>query len=217
MGRCSGGAAIMAQTWSYIAAGAVQTGANAIVFVPAGYAAGDLLVICLESSSALISTPTGWTAISAGNYAYAFYKFAGGSEVFTTLSGGSVTAQSVMLCYRGILGIDTSATYASASSTSVTTNTQTTTASDDLVISVFGCSANVNNTITAPGSTTTRINQSATVGSGGGLLIVDENKATAGVTTARTASFSNSVSNGCVSFSFKQSPPPTSIGMSLMF
>jgi len=205
----------MAQNWSYIAAGAIQTGANATVPVPAGYAAGDLLVICLESSSALTSTPTGWTAISAGNYAYAFYKFAGASESSVTLAGGSATARSVMLCYRGIYGIDTSATYASASATSIATNTQTTTAANDLVISVYGCSASVNTTITAPASTTTRINQAAVAGTGGGLLIVDENQATASTTTARTATFSGGNNLGAVAFSFKQQPATSA--MLLMF
>jgi len=205
----------MAQNWSYIAAGAIQTGASATVPVPAGYAAGDLLVICLSSFSALSSTPTGWTAISGGNNAYAFYKFAGASESSVTLAGGSTTSTVVMLCYRGVLSADTSAAYAGTTATTVSTNTQTTTAADDLVISVFGCSATVNNTITAPGSTTSRINQSAFISTNNGLLVVDEDKVTAGTTTARTATFSSSVALGCVSFSFKQKP--STGAMLLMF
>lgn len=201
----------MAQNWSYIGAGAVVLGLNAVVPVPAGYAAGDLLVIC--SNGALPSTPTGWTAISSGAYAYACYKFAGASESSVTLAGGSTTGLSVMLCYRQILSADTSAASASGTSTTVSTNTQTTTATDDLVISIFGCS-NTSATITAPGSTTTRINEASSTYSTG-MLIVDEDKAASGATTARTATFSSTVGSGCISFSFKQKPKVGS--MLLMF
>ena len=205
----------MAQNWSYIGAGALQLGASAVVPVPAGYAAGDLLVIGLSSSSALTSTPTGWTAISGGSNAYAYYKFAGASESSVTLAGGSGVGLSVMLCYRQILSADTSAPYASYTNTTIGTNTQTTTATDDLVISIFGCDSTSSNTITAPGSTTTRINQSAAYSISSGLLIVDEDKAASGATTARTATFSVSVTLGCISFSFKQKPNAGS--MLLMF
>ena len=205
----------MAQNWSYIGAGAIQLGASAVVPVPAGYAAGDLLVIGLSSFGALTSTPTGWTAISGGSNAYAYYKFAGASESSVTLAGGSAVGVSVMLCYRGILSADTSAAYAGATSTTISTNTQTTTATDDLVISIFGCFDTSTNAITAPGSTTTRINQSASYSTNNGLLIVDEDKAASGATTARTATFSVSVTLGCISFSFKQKPKVGS--MLLMF
>ena len=205
----------MAQNWSYIGAGASRLGASAVVPVPAGYAAGDLLVIGLASTIALTSTPTGWTAISGGSYAYAYYKFAGASESSVTLAGGSPLGLSVMLCYRQILSADTSAAYAGATSTTVSTNTQTTTATDDLVISIFGCSNASSTTITAPGSTTTRINQSSVITVNSGLLIVDEDKAASGATTARTATFSGTVFLGCISFSFKQKPKVGS--MLLMF
>ena len=205
----------MAQNWSYIGAGAIQTGSSAVVPVPAGYAAGDLLVIGLSSSTALTSTPPGWTAISGGSSAYAYYKFAASSESSVTLAGGSGVGLSVMLCYRGILSADTSAAYAGVTSTTVSTNTQTTTATDDLVISIFGCDSTSGNTITAPGSTTTRINQSAAYSISSGLLIVDEDKAASGATTARTATFSTTVASGCISFSFKQKPNAGS--MLLMF
>ena len=203
----------MAPNWSYIGAGAIKTGSSAVVPVPAGYAAGDLLVIC--SNGALPSTPTGWTAISSGAYAYAYYKFAASSESSVTLAGGSAVGVSVMLCYRQILSADTSAPYASYTNTTIGTNTQTTTATDDLVISIFGCPSTQSNTITAPGSTTTRINQSAIISTNNGLLIVDEDKAASGVTTSRIATFSTTAALGCISFSFKQKPKVGS--MLLMF
>ena len=49
---------------SFVAAGAVVTGANPTVAVPAGYALKDLLVI-VTTGTATPTTPAGWTSRGA--------------------------------------------------------------------------------------------------------------------------------------------------------
>jgi hypothetical protein len=193
----------MAQTWTFVAAGTVQQGATSVVVpAPAGYASNDLLVICVATNTA-VSTPSGWTAISTnGAYTAAFWKFASASESSVTMSVSAGAA--VMLCYRGIGGTDTAATRASGASAPAITNTQTTTSDFDLVISMYGGNgANGTYTFSTPASTTSRASATPTFTSSA-LLVVDEAKTPAGVTTARSASGGVVAAWAALSFSFKQ-------------
>jgi hypothetical protein len=191
--------------WTFVAVGTGVTGANAVVPLPTGWALGDLLVI--QVGNGTISTPSGWTvaAASAGNV-YVFYKIAGASESSVTLSGGSSTTSGAMLAWRGIAGLDVvAANVQTGSSTAPATNSITTTAVNDLVISFYGSASSPAATWTAPGSTTTRRNLAST-GTVSGALIVDENQINAGATTARTATLSTSDGWTGVAVSFKQTP-----------
>jgi hypothetical protein len=193
----------MAQTWAFVAAGAVQQNASSVVVpVPVGYAVGNLLVICVATSAA-VSTPSGWTAISTnGAYTSAFWKFASASESSVTIAVTSGAA--VMLCYSGINSADTAATRASGASAPAITNTQTTTADFDLVISMYGGNiASGTYSFSTPASTTSRASATPTLTSSA-LLVVDEAKTPAGVTTARSASGGVVVAWGALAFSFKQ-------------
>ena len=195
---------------SYIGAGAVQTGTNPTVPVPAGYAAGDFLIIFATSGTSA-SVPSGWTNIqSVTSQVLCCYKVATASESSVAMTIGGTSSDAVMLCYRGVGSLDTVSTVSNTpSGTSVATNTLTTTATNDYVVSYFTASATAS-TWTAPGSTTTRINQSSTL-SLRGMLIVDELQVSAGTSTSRTATTTVGLSLYAVAFSLKE-PTATSSG-----
>ena len=193
----------MAQNWSYVGAGAVQVGNSApTVPVPSGIRAGDLLVIFSAMVSGFSSgTPSGWTAApNNGAYGWIYYKIATASESAVSFSGGASPATTVMLAYRDVSGFDVEASIA----TSLTTHTLTTTATDDLIISMFGINTSGSGTWSAPSGTTTRISSSPG-GSGHGLLIVDEDQAASGTSTARTASGVGGGTTGSIAIAFTQS------------
>ena len=198
--------------WSFVAAGAVagfSGTANTTVTLPTGYAAGDILVIAGTNGGGLSSssTPSGWTARNAPTGACFFFKRAGTSESSAILDNGRGATAAVMLCYRGIFNADTQATAtAFAFGGSRATGTQTTNFPDDLVVSAYFFDPVSGGTITAPGSTNTRVNSAAT-SLVSGLLVVDENAATAGSTTARTASIASSTQCGAAAASFQQGNP----------
>jgi hypothetical protein len=129
-----------------------------------------------------------------------FTKTATGSE--SSVSVSTVSAAGVMLAYRGISALDVVGAYAS---NSFATTSVTTTAADDLVISIYRVSSGSSFTWTAtPSGTTSRVNQAAVASTNNGLLIVDEDKATAGATTARAATASGGV-GAALAIAFKQS------------
>ena len=190
---------------SFVAAGTVATGANPTVTVPTGYAQDDFLIIVV-TATATTATPTDWTLISAqgaGQFITTFYKFANASEssVALTIAGASTTA--VMVAYRGVGLQDVVSAYTTATATTLATATQTTLLANDRVLSIYANVTGAARTWTAPASTTSRVNF-ATTATVRGLLIVDEAKATAGLTTARTATISASSSMSAVSISIRQ-------------
>ena len=192
---------------SFVAAGAVVTGINPTVAVPAGYQQGDLLVIVVASNNTP-TTPSGWSLVGSVNLStprLTYYrKFATGSEssVAMSVTGGSPRA--VMVAYRGVSATDTVSTGVLASSTSITTNTLTTTYANEYVVSIYVSNATgATQTWTAPASTTARVSQGGNA-SGTGILIVDELQAAAGTSTARTAT--NTVSNIMSASSFSIIP-----------
>jgi hypothetical protein len=198
----------MAQTWAFVAAGTSVTGSNPTVGLPTGWATGNLLVVLSAAGNAFTQvTPTGWTQIilnGTNQHISAWWKFAGSGETALALNNGSATnGSAVMIAYSGISALDVLGTEAVGSGTTVTTNSLTTTVADDLVISLYTCSTTAAATWTAPASTTTRVNIASTT-SFFGLLIVDEDKATAGATTARTATLSTSITTDSIAISFKQ-------------
>jgi len=190
---------------TFVAAGAIVTGANPTVPVPAGYAAGDLLLLVV-SSSATPSTPAGWvryyTQLFGTSRITVLYKTASASEsaVALTLTGG--TAKSVMVAYRGVNTFDSIATGSSGTGTSLPTNTLVTTVANDFVLSIYGTDATSNASWTIPASTTSRVDSAVTTAFRG-LLIVDELQAGAGTSTSRTATLSASNAWSTIAFSLK--------------
>jgi hypothetical protein len=178
---------------SFVAAGTVIQGPNPTIPVPTGYAAGDLLILVLNNSAPPASI-TGWTLLTS-NIAVPqfsiFYKTAGASESSVAITSASATSVNVMLAYRGTSGFDVTGAFANTgSATSLATATLTTTQANDYIISIYGSGSLIaSGTWTAPASTTSRVN-SSTVSGKRGLLIVDELQASAGATTARTATLS---------------------------
>lgn len=191
---------------SFVGAGTVQTGANSTVDVPAGYAAGDTLLI-VTSGTATPTTPTNWTSIFAqgsGRYLTVFLKIATASESSVTLVQSGTSSKAVMLAYRGTSYFDVVGTVATGTSTSPATTSLTTRFANDYVVSFYATQLNATpSTWTAPASTTSRVN-SGNSASITGMLIVDELDAVAGATTARTATLSSSTAWGAVAISFKE-------------
>ena len=190
---------------SFVAAGTVATGANPTVTVPTGYAQDDFLII-VTAGTATTTTPTDWTLISAqgaGQFITTFYKFANASEASVALTNAGTTTKAVMMAYRGVGLFDVVSAYTTATATTLATATQTTLLANDYVLSIYANASGAARTWTAPASTTARVN-SATTTTVRGLLIVDEAKATAGLTTARTATISASSTLAAVSISIRQ-------------
>ena len=174
---------------SYVGAGTAVTGINPTVPLPSGIQEKDYLLIFV-AASILPSTPAGWTSrnINASNIVV-YSKPATGTESSVVLTASSTSTNAVMVAYRGVSTVDVVNTSSATTGTSVTTATLTTTYANEYVVSFFG--ASTTGTWTAPASTTTQIN----IGSNGtvrGMLLVDEAQATAGVSTARTATYSAS-------------------------
>lgn len=194
--------------WSFISATGynIASGTDCTVSLPAGYAAGDMLFI-ITSGWNTPTTPSGWTALSnaAGQQMGLFYKRAIENDSSVTFTGVPSTINAAMVCYRGLKILDKEATPSGYGIlTSRTTTSQTTTEDNELVVSVYnyGVYDPFNFISSYPSGTTTRLDLTCS-GTVAGILLVDENKATAGATTGRTAQLGNAGGFGAASFSFK--------------
>lgn len=213
---------------AYVNAGTVSTagGGNSItVALPASVTQGNLLILFASMSGRTFSSVTqSYTQIvnrTTSPSLWIGYKFAGASETapVLTASASMSSGSAVIVQYSGVASLGTTGTVTSQTATSVGTNSITTTVADEQVISFYEgnyLASNVTFTWTAPGSTTTRVN-SAQTSTSNGLLIVDEVKATAGATTSRTASWSNSTIVACVAVSFKPSTTTSSTNGDFFF
>jgi len=182
---------------SFVASGTVATGSNPVMAVPAGVQQNDImfLVIALGSGAAFPSTPSGWTSVVGTTNdpkLVIFRKFASTVENSFTLTAASTT-RAVILAYRGVSQTDTvTAAVLASSTTTVSTNTLTTTYANEYVISAYSMiNTGSDATWTAPGSTTQRVNSGSSASSAG-LLIVDELRTAAGISSSRTATSSAS-------------------------
>ena len=188
---------------SFVAAGAVATGTNPSVAIPAGYQEADLLVLTVAVAAAVApTTPSGWTLVGSQTTTpriYIYRKFATGSESSVALTCNSTPTAAAMVAYRGVSATDTISTFATATATTVATNTLTTTYANEYVVSIYAMTTGAD-TWTAPASTTSRVNSAGTAALAG-LLIVDESQAAAGTSTARTATSSASKALAAGSFS----------------
>lgn len=168
----------MAQQWTFIAHGGATQGANPAPALPAGFQAGDLLIVVLASAAAYSSTPpAGWTwavQTSSGNpFLSVAYKIAQGGDSAPSFTNSSTFCNCATAAYRNVSvnPLDTvSSVQTVASGTTTTTPTTTAHFNDDLVLFAF-----------AAGS-------SATSGSFGGSSI-GTNRQSAGGTSTMTAFF----------------------------
>lgn len=199
---------------AYVSAGTVSTaGGNSTITValPATVTQGNLLIVFAAMSGRSFSSITqSYTQIASRTTSPSLwigYKFAGASETapVLTANGSMSSGSAVIVQYSGVDSLGTTGTISSATATTLATNTLTTTVADEQVISFYEGSyvaANTTFNWTAPGSTTARVTSSQSSTSNG-LLIVDETQATAGTTTARTATVSSSAILAAVAVSFK--------------
>ena len=108
----------------YVGSGAVQTGTTQTVPIPAGYIAGDTLLLFVSITSS-VSVPSGWSLLSSttntpsGGYVYS--KIATSSESSVSLSGLNTTTSSVIVAYRNANGFDVTISSGGGTSTSATT------------------------------------------------------------------------------------------------
>ena len=196
---------------SFVAAGTVvnATGAATVtVAPPSSYAAGDLLLLVLAAQGGPVifpATPAGWTQLGtdSNNYLTVWYKYASSSEPSVAVGATIVLAnnsRAVMLAYRGGGAFQLVPTFTTGNGSSptptVTPPTVTTTYANDYVISIYGAQV-YNSTWTPNASTTARVNTGGN-GSNNALLIADELQATAGVSTARSATISTNTPWTCV-------------------
>ena len=197
---------------SFVAAGSTVAGANPTVPVPAGYAANDFLLLFVAAGT--VTTPTGWTSIAGntipGTATQLYYKIASASESSVSVTVTNTATLSGMLAYRGTSGIDVqmSSFNNSSGATSLATSSITTTQTNDYVISYYASGAGVTTWGSAPASTTSRlsVNSTATIR---GVLLVDEVQASAGATTARTATITSSSTLSAFSFAIKETAAAT--------
>jgi hypothetical protein len=191
---------------SFVGAGTVQTGANSTVDVPAGYAAGDTLLI-VTSGTATPTTPTNWVSIyaqGANRFLTVFLKIATASESSVTLAQSGTSSKAVMIAYRGTSYFDVVGTVGNGTSILPATNSLTTRFANDYVVSFYATQLNATpSTWTAPLLTTSRVNSgnSTTVT---GMLIVDEAQAAAGASTTRIGGLSSSTAWSSIAISFKE-------------
>lgn len=193
--------------WYFVNSSTVSAKINPVAGIPTGVQTGDLLVIAgVSKSTGSFSTPAGWTAqlLNAGDRNLSVWTkiYAGDTNVTVT---NAQVSKVVMLAYRRVNTLDTLGTIdASAGTvTSIATNSLNTATNNTLVISVFGTAATTTSLWTAPAGTTARVNSASSSGVAG-LLVVDENKATSGATTARTATLSVAIIADSFAVAFKR-------------
>ena len=127
---------------SFVGAGAVTSGViNPVVGLPAGIQDGDLLFLIVNAGGgSAVGAPSGWTSTfsigSSPNY-LVFNKFADGTDVNISISSGNSSITAVIIAYRGASGIHTFSTAATATSTTIASNTLTTTYDNQYVVTIY--------------------------------------------------------------------------------
>jgi hypothetical protein len=213
---------------TFVNKGAFTSGTgNITVTLPASIAAGDLLLLFIESANEEVATPEGWniapsspqgtgTAGSAGGVRLSvFWRIATASESDAVVGDSGNHTTGIMMAFRGV---DTVAPFnANAGSTAAATTAAsfpgvTTTIIDCLI--VHGCAVDTDASSTATmgaatnanlGSITERHDQAVNTATGGGVVVITGTKATAGATGNTTATGSTSIARAYVTLALQ--PP----------
>jgi hypothetical protein len=201
----------MAQTWAFVAAGVVSTGASPAPALPAGWAQGNLLLIVATSSAAFSTIPAGYGQIASDSvspFTTIWYKFAGSSESAPTVTNANTATAAVVIAYSGVNSYQAISAVAIASSTTVTENTTTTTTSDSLVLSIYGGAVSSTSTRAwaPPTGPTNRVSQSRTTTTTG-MCVSDIDQASAGTTTAYAATTAQTAALDAYTVVFNQGTP----------
>lgn len=204
---------------SFVNKSAFASGTAALsVGAVSGVQAGDLLLLFVESENQAVSTPAGgWTQVtsspvSTGTAAAAgavrltvFYLVASGADSTTTVADSGDHTCAIKIAYRGV---DTTtpfdATPVAGTKTPATTTATfpaITTATDNALVVLASAldldAASTATTGTATNANLTSINerhdQTVIAGDGGGLVIIDGVKATAGNTGTTTATVTSTI------------------------
>jgi hypothetical protein len=188
---------------SFIASGAVSTGANPTVAVPAGFAKNDLLLI-VTTGTATPATPATWTQLAAqgaGQFITVLYRYATTSESSVPLTLAGTTSRAFMMCYRGAGAFQTNATFTTGTGTTATTSTLTTTYTNNFVLSIVANLAGQLRTLSTPtGTTLVSTNNTSTTLNG--LMVARETQAAAAASTARSSTIAQSSAWSALQISF---------------
>lgn len=170
----------MAATYVSHTTATVDSAATSInVTVPAGIAAGDLLIFFLSGNRnstefTSMTPPAGWTSAvavvddtaSGGSLGVIYYKIATGSETSATWAWAGVGMRAVgtIMAFRGVNTAtpfdDTDSTVQGSSSTTRTPLAVTTTVANDLTVCFIGDRQGGATQSFTPGSWTERVDQS---------------------------------------------------------
>lgn len=174
--------------------------------MPAGIAAGDLLLLVVETADEAVATPSGWTvvtsspqAVTAATRLSAFWKRASATEPSVVITDPGDHGVSCILAFRGCattgdpFDVVIPGTEA-VSDTSLSATGGTTTRDNCLMVVVVVGDADVAAathysawTNADLASITNRLDTSSTLGNGGMLAVTTGTKATAGAFGATTA------------------------------
>lgn len=200
----------------YYSAGTFASGTGALsVSIPAGYVAGDLFLLLVESANQGIATPSGWTetgsspqftgsAASAGGVMLAvFWKIASGSEsaVAVADTGNHTTAR--IFCIKGAhdtTPIHATAGNSSSATTAITCPAVTTTRAECLIVNCIATDRDIAGTANFSGWTNAALtglteygDASTSSGVGGGIAMACGTLAAAGSSGTTTVTQAASV------------------------
>jgi fibronectin-binding autotransporter adhesin len=217
-----------------VAVGAVSnvTTAACTPGIPTGTAAGDLLLVFIESANEPINATAGWSNVGVGVVQQATglvtsitvrWKIAGAGEVSPSLTS---TPQNHMIArIVGVRGANqTSPINITATGVDNTTGTAfsipgaTTTVADCLVVAALATGTDVASTTMTTGWTnaslatlTERVDNWAASGNGGGIAVATGSKATAGAYSATTGTLTTGNTKAFMSFAVA---PATTVAFS---
>lgn len=215
---------------TFVAKGTFASGIGDVTpGLPAGIAANDLLLLAVESAKQAAAAPSGWTECpsspqensggsAGGSNAVritAFYRIATGSDTDPTVADTGDHTTALIVAYRGVntsSPFNTSAGAGYAASTTITAPGVTTTVADCMIVHLIGSDRDSNSTTSMSGWTnaalanvTERHEQTVNAGFGGGIFVVDGEKATSGVVGDTTGTYT--VSEEHASITLAVQPP----------
>lgn len=211
---------------NYIAKGTFTSGTGALsVPMPSGYAAGDILLIMIESANQTISTPTStsgiWTqvtnspqytgtAATAGGVRLAVYwKVAVTSESSVTVADSGDYTTAIVSCFRGVDTTNpihiTSGSVDSTATSSLSCPAVTTTKDYCMIVNAIGLDKDLADTDTIQSGANSNLynfgelhDQTVASGVGGGVAFFSGVKLTAGSSGNTTATGDTSTTHAYI-------------------